>query len=134
MSNVTRLSALKRGLKHRCPHCGEGRMYRSYLKVVETCDACGHELGRYRADDGPAYFTILLVGHLVLAPMLAVYFFWKGPLAVVLPLTLVLLAVISLSVLPRVKGFLIGLLYSLRTAGEHPPGAELAASERPTAG
>ena len=106
-------------------------MYRAYLKVVDECAVCGHELGQYRADDGPAYFTILLVGHLVLAPMLAVYFFWKGPLEVVLPLTLVLLAVVTLSLLPRVKGFLIGLLYSLKTTGEHPPGGELAASEDP---
>jgi uncharacterized protein (DUF983 family) len=134
MLPVSRAAALKRGLRHRCPHCGEGRLYRAYLKVVDACAACGHELGQYRADDGPAYFTILLVGHLVVAPMLAVYFFWNGPLAVVLPLMLVLLAVITLSVLPRVKGFLVGLLYSLGTTGEHPPGGELAASEGPTAG
>ena len=129
MSPVSRLSAMKRGLMHRCPHCGEGRLYRAYLKVADACPACGHELGQYRADDGPAYFTILLVGHLVVAPMLAIYFVWKGPLAVMLPLTLVLLAVISLSLLPRVKGFLVALLYSLGTTGEHPPGDELDAAD-----
>jgi uncharacterized protein (DUF983 family) len=123
---------MKRGLMHRCPHCGEGRLYRAYLKVADACPACGHELGQYRADDGPAYFTILLVGHLVVAPMLAVYFFWKGPIAVILPLTLVLLAVITLSVLPRVKGAFLGLLYSLGMRAEPVPGAELSASD-PTA-
>lgn len=130
MSQVSRLTAMTRGLKHRCPHCGEGRLYRAYLKVADACPACGHALGEYRADDGPAYFTILLVGHLVVAPMLAIYFFWQGPIAVILPVTLILLAVITLSVLPRVKGAFVGLLYSLGLSGEHaPPGDELAASE-----
>src|SRR5690242_4563380 len=58
MRHVTRVLALRRGLRHRCPNCGEGRLYRAYLKVVDSCVACGHELGQYRADDGPAYFTI----------------------------------------------------------------------------
>jgi uncharacterized protein (DUF983 family) len=129
MTRVSRPTALMRGLKHRCPNCGEGPLYRAYLKVVDACPACGHELGQYRADDGPAYFTILLVGHLVVAPMLAIYFFWKGPIAVILPLTLVLLAVITLSVLPRVKGVLVGLLYSLGATGDHAPGAELDAAD-----
>ncbi len=114
---------------HRCPNCGKGRLYRAYLKVVDTCSECGHELGEYRSDDGPAYFTILLVGHLVVAPMLILSFIWKAPLTVVLPLVLVALALITLSVLPRVKGVLVGLLYSLGTTGEHAPGSELAASE-----
>jgi uncharacterized protein (DUF983 family) len=129
MPTDSRLTALKRGFRHRCPNCGEGPLYSAYLKVVDACSGCGAPLGQYRADDGPAYFTILLVGHLVVAPMLAVYFFWRAPVAVVLPLALVVLAVITLVILPRVKGVLVALLYSLGTTGEHPPGSELTASE-----
>ena len=125
----SRLAAMKRGLAHRCPSCGEGALYRKYLKVVDACGVCGHELIKYRADDGPAYFTILLVGHLVIAPMLFVQWIWKAPVWLVLPLTLVPLAAITLLLLPRVKGVLIGLLYSLGTTGEHAPGSELNASE-----
>ena len=129
MPPVSKLAAMKRGLAHRCPSCGEGRLYRKYLKVVDACDACGHELGQYRADDGPAYFTILLVGHLVIAPMLFLQWIWKAPIWMVLPLTLIPLTGITLWTLPRVKGALIGLLYALGTTGEHAPGAELEASE-----
>ncbi len=118
-----------RGLKHRCPHCGEGRLYRAFLKVVDNCAVCGQPLGHYRADDGPAYFTILLVGHLVVAPMLILSFIWRAPVIVILPLVLVALTLITLSVLPRVKGVLVALHYSLGTTGEHEPGGELAASE-----
>ena len=125
----SRFTAIKRGIRHRCPNCGEGALYRKYLKVVDDCASCGHPLGRYRADDGPAYFTILLVGHLVIAPMLFLQWIWKAPIWLVLPLTLVPLAAITLWTLPRVKGALIGLLYSLGTTGEHAPGSELDASE-----
>ena len=125
----SRLAAMKRGFAHRCPSCGEGALYRKYLKVVDACGVCGHELIKYRADDGPAYFTILLVGHLVIAPMLFVQWIWKAPVWLVLPLTLVPLAAVTLLLLPRVKGVLIGLLYSLGTTGVHAPGSELDASE-----
>lgn len=122
-------SAMWRGFLGRCPSCGEGKLFRAYLKVVDTCAVCGHELGEYRADDGPAYFTILLVGHLVVAPLLFIPFIWQGPIAIVLPLTLIPVAAITLALLPRVKGAFVGLLFALKTKGEHPPGSELAASD-----
>jgi len=126
----SRWVAIMRGLRHRCPNCREGRLYRAYLKVVDRCEVCGHDLGAYRADDGPAYFTILLVGHLVIAPMLFLQWMWRAPIWLVLPSTLIPLAVITLLALPRVKGALVGLLYSLGTTGEHAPGSELQASEQ----
>ena len=129
MSEPSRLAAITRGLSHHCPNCGEGPLYRAYLKVVDECRSCGHRLGEYRADDGPAYFTILLVGHLVIAPMLFLQWIWRAPIWLVLPLTLVPLATVTLLALPRVKGALVGLLYSLKTTGEHAPGSELDASE-----
>jgi uncharacterized protein (DUF983 family) len=105
---------MKRGLFQRCPNCGQGRLYRAYLKVEPTCEACGHDLSQYRADDGPAYFTILLVGHLVVAPMFFFPFMWEAPPLIVVPVALVLLTSLILLALPRVKGAFIGLLWSNR--------------------
>ncbi len=51
---------LKRALCGRCPQCGMGKLYKSYLKQVDACSACGEELGSIRADDGPAWVTILI--------------------------------------------------------------------------
>ena len=129
MPEPSRFAAITRGIAHHCPNCGEGPLYRAYLKVVDECGSCGHRLGDYRADDGPAYFTILLVGHLVIAPMLFLQWIWRAPIWLVVPLTLIPLATITLLILPRVKGALVGLLYSLKTTGEHAPGSELDASE-----
>jgi uncharacterized protein (DUF983 family) len=105
-------TAMLRGLRGQCPHCGEGKLFYRYLKVSPQCPACGHELDRYPADDGPAYFTILLVGHLVIAPVLLFAFIRSAPLAVLLPATLIPLLVLTLVLLPRIKGAVLGLLYA----------------------
>lgn len=108
------LTGLKRGLLHRCPNCGDGRLYMRYLKVDPECEACGHELGAYPADDGPAYFTILLIGHLFVAPLLFFPWVWEAPPMLVAPLTLTPLAILTLLLLPRVKGGVIGALWAIR--------------------
>jgi len=108
MSSNKMLCALGRGLRGRCPECGEGRLFRRYLKVQEVCQSCGHENGRYPADDAPPYFTILIVGHLVVAPMLLFPFIWQWPAWMVLALTLPTLFVLTLLILPMVKGAVIG--------------------------
>jgi uncharacterized protein (DUF983 family) len=108
------LTGLWRGVKGRCPNCGQGGLFRKYLKVQTICETCGHDNGQYPADDAPAYFTILLVGHVIVAPMLIFKFILVWPVAWVLGLTLPALAVASLVVLPRVKGAVIGVQWALK--------------------
>jgi uncharacterized protein (DUF983 family) len=114
---------LKRGLQHRCPACGEGRLYARYLKVEPHCEACAHPLGDYRADDGPAYLTILIVGHLIVAPLLLFPFVWEWTPWAVLPLTLIPLAAAVLLLLPRIKGAWVGLLWATRAGGRDAEGS-----------
>ncbi len=106
--------SIGRGLAHRCPHCGKGALFGRYLKVRPACEACGHELAIYPADDGPAYLTILLVGHLVIAPMLIFPVVWDSDPRIVLPIGLVALTTITLAALPRLKGGWLGLMYALQ--------------------
>jgi uncharacterized protein (DUF983 family) len=108
------LQSLWRGARERCPDCGQGSIFYRYLKVSPACPRCGHDLDQYPSDDGPAYFTILLMGHVVVLPLLLFDFIWRAPVAVVAPLVLVILATATLLALPRVKGAVIGLLYALR--------------------
>ena len=109
-----------RGLAQRCPACGKGRIFGRYLKVQPHCEACGHELARYPADDGPAYLTILLVGHLIVGPLLFFPIVWESSPLYSLPIILGSLTVITLLALPRIKGGWIGLMYALQvTDREH---------------
>jgi uncharacterized protein (DUF983 family) len=102
-----------RGVKHRCPQCGKGQLFRKYLKVNARCEVCELDIARYPADDGPAYLTILLVGHLIVAPMFFFPIVWESSALYSLPIILGSLAVVTLLVLPRVKGGWIGLMYAL---------------------
>ena len=60
--------AMRRGWRRKCPKCGAGPLFSGFLKVEPTCTNCGQDLSGHRADDGPAYLTILIVGHLM-APL-----------------------------------------------------------------
>src|SRR5438552_675639 len=53
--------AVGRGLLGRCPNCGKGAMFRAYLSVNPRCPACGEDLSVQRADDAPAFVTLLVV-------------------------------------------------------------------------
>jgi uncharacterized protein (DUF983 family) len=105
--------SVARGLRGQCPACGHGRVFRRYLKVCETCEDCHLELARYPADDGPAYLTILLVGHMIIAPLLFFPIVWRSPAVYSVPVALVTLTAVTLLALPLVKGGWIGLMYAL---------------------
>ena len=100
--------AVLRGLTHRCPACGEGHLFRRYLKVNDSCPDCGEALHHHRADDGPAYLTILIVGHIMGFSLHGLFGYMRDtPLMLALVLCAVA-TVLSLLVLPRMKGLLIG--------------------------
>jgi uncharacterized protein (DUF983 family) len=109
--------ALVRGLLCRCPNCGEGKMFRAYLKVADHCTACGEELRHHRADDAPAYVVIVLLGHILVSLVVAVetHFEWSYLMHAIVwpPLTLAL----TLALLPPVKGAIVAMQWALRMHG-----------------
>lgn len=109
--------AMLRGFGLRCPNCGKGRLFRKFLKVADWCPTCGETLHHQRADDAPAYFTIAVIGHVVIGGVLWLERAYAPAtwvhLAIWLPMTLIG----SLWLLPRVKGTLIGLQWALRMHG-----------------
>jgi uncharacterized protein (DUF983 family) len=109
--------ALLRGWRLRCPNCGAGPLMRSYLKVRDTCPVCGEALHHHRADDGPAYVTILIVGHLLAPILLFTYTRWRPePLVMAVGFTIGTVA-LSLYLLPRLKGALVALQWANRMHG-----------------
>jgi uncharacterized protein (DUF983 family) len=113
-----RWQSFKRGLSGRCPACGEGHIFRKYLKVAESCTSCGEELRHHRADDAPPYFTILIVGHIVGTLLLIGEERWPDlPMWMPIVAGLALAVAMSLWLLPIVKGALIGWQWALRMHG-----------------
>ena len=109
--------AMARGFRQRCPKCGKGALFHSYLKVSDTCGVCGEELHHQRADDAPPYFTILIVGHFVVGGLLAMEKALVPPIWVHMVVWLPLTLLSSLWLLPRVKGALVGLQWALYMHG-----------------
>ena len=57
----SRRTAMWRGLRGQCPQCGTKTLFRKYLKISDTCNACGLALSGHQADDAPPYFTIFFL-------------------------------------------------------------------------
>jgi uncharacterized protein (DUF983 family) len=110
-------TAMLRGLRGRCPNCGKGRLFGAFLKVADQCPVCGETLHHHRADDAPAYFVILIVGHFVVPWSLAVEIAYAPPLwlhfSIWLPLTLIM----SLALLQPIKGAIVAWQWAQRMHG-----------------
>ena len=109
--------AVLNGFRLRCPACGVGRLFGRYLKVNASCPACGEALHHHRADDAPPYFTILIVGHVVVGAILPVERAFMPPLWLHAVLWVPLALLMSLGLLPRIKGAIVGLQWALRMHG-----------------
>ncbi|MGZ5921862.1 MAG: DUF983 domain-containing protein [Rhizomicrobium sp.] len=109
--------AIWRGALRRCPRCGRGVLFKSYLKQVDACAACREEYAHIRADDAPPWLTILIVGHIVVPLIFVVnsWFFWPNWL--VMLVWPIVTAALALAVLPRAKGIFIAIIWATRAPG-----------------
>mgnify|MGYP002655419699 CR=1 FL=1 len=109
--------AIRRGWRGKCPSCGTGPMLRGYLTVRDSCPACGTDLHHQRADDGPAYLTILIVGHLMAPLLMFVFTTWRPEPATLIAIFSLFTVVAPLYLLPRIKGAMVGLQWAKRMHG-----------------
>jgi uncharacterized protein (DUF983 family) len=110
--------SIMRGIARRCASCGEGAVLAGYLKPVEECAHCGEDFRNIRADDGPAWITILVLGHIIVPLMI---YLGRDDTVPVWAAT-ILLSVIMLVgvwfVLPRAKGMFIALIWATGATGK----------------
>jgi uncharacterized protein (DUF983 family) len=109
--------ALLRGFVCRCPNCGKGALFGRYLKPVAHCSVCGEDYTHQRADDAPPYFTMVIVGHLLVPLMLAVQFSTNFSVLTYMLLWIPFTGLATLALLQPVKGAIIGWQWALRMHG-----------------
>ena len=109
--------ALRRGLSGVCPHCGEGRLFSSYLKVTPNCATCGEDLSHQRADDLPAYIVLFIVGHIVVGLLMTVETYFEWPIWLQIVIWPLLTLILSLSLLQPIKGAVVALQWAARMHG-----------------
>jgi uncharacterized protein (DUF983 family) len=110
-------NAMWNGFRCKCPKCGEGKLFSSFLKVVPACEHCGEEFHHHRADDLPAYLVVLVVGHIMVGAVMGftevtTLSTWQI-LAIWGPMTVIM----AVGLLRPIKGAVVGLQWALYMHG-----------------
>lgn len=108
------LSTIWRGARLCCPACGRRTLFRAYLKLNESCAACGADFSRSETADVAPYVTIMLIGVIGMPPILALALNAGAYSELLLWPALACAAGLALVLLPRVKGVLAALLWRAR--------------------
>jgi uncharacterized protein (DUF983 family) len=106
---MSKLEFMKRGFNKKCPKCAKSPIFIKYIKTYNKCKNCGLKLSDYKSDDGPAYVTIFIVGHILIPTILLVEKFFSPSLIIQMIFWPLLTILTSLWLLPRVKGAFIGI-------------------------
>lgn len=117
-ARINFLDAIKRGFSQRCPQCNGSALYGRYLKTRPTCDACGAAVGEIRTDDIAPYFTIMIVGHIIVPMVLWTEQFAAPPMWVHWLIWPPMTAFGVFWFLPRVKGAVLGWMLWLGMRGD----------------
>ena len=110
-------NAMWNGFRGKCPKCGEGKLFSSFVKTVDRCEHCGEEMHHHRADDLPAYLVVLVVGHIMVGAVMGFIEVtslstWQI-LAIWGPMTVIM----AVGLLRPVKGAVVGLQWALYMHG-----------------
>jgi uncharacterized protein (DUF983 family) len=105
-----------RGLRGRCPRCGEGRLFQGFLALRSACEKCGLDYSFADAGDGPAVFVILFGGFVVVFAALMTEVVYQPPYWMHAALWLPLILIVTLAPLRLIKGLLIALQYYHKAA------------------
>lgn len=108
------VSPISAGLGCRCPKCGEGPVFKSYLGFAPACSACGADFGMADAGDGPAFFVMFLVGIIVTPPVLVVQILFDPPAWVHLVIWIPVIVLLSALLLRPFKSLLFALQWKNR--------------------
>ena len=110
---VSLTTALWRGFTGRCPNCGEGKLFRRFLKVADHCAVCGEDFTPQRADDFPAYLVIVVIGHITIPAVLVVEEALAPPMWLQYLIWLPFIALSALALLQPTKGAVVALQWQL---------------------
>ncbi len=109
---------LSRGLRGRCPRCGEAPLFSGFLKVTDRCATCGLGFAGHDAADGPAVLVMFLVGAVVMGGALVVEMRYAPPLWVHAVAWIPLATALCLGLLQPLKGATVALQYRFRSVEE----------------
>jgi uncharacterized protein (DUF983 family) len=115
MNNISSTwTLLLRVASKRCPHCGQGLLFKSYLTRCDKCDVCHEEFDGLDPEDGPAWLTIAVTAHIII-PLLIILennaqlSYWAEGLILIIATI-----VSTLLILPISKGVFIAAMWLMK--------------------
>lgn len=103
-------------IKLKCPNCGKEKLFARYQKQIQQCSTCHTEWGHIRADDGPTWLTLMVVGHIVFPTALALEFSSLSTW-IARPAWIMLLFTLTLAFLPVAKALFIAMIWRNNAPG-----------------
>lgn len=104
------------GLGGKCPRCGTGHLFGSFIGLAPRCDVCGLDFDFADAGDGPAVFVSFAAGLVVVGLALVIDVLYEPPIWVHLLISLPLVLILCLGLLRPLKGLLVALQYRNKAA------------------
>jgi uncharacterized protein (DUF983 family) len=95
------------GWRGLCPRCGQGRMFKSWLKIQDRCDCCGLDYRFAAPDDGPAFFSLCIIALPLIFIVVWLEVAYNPPAWVHLVTSLPLMVLGTLLPLRPIKGWLV---------------------------
>ncbi len=111
MSYYPPLSPYVAGLKGKCPRCGQGALFKSFLGLKDQCAVCRLDFSKAEAGDGPAVFIILIVGFVAVVVAFIARFVWYAPIATAFGVSATVAIALSLALLRPFKATLVALQF-----------------------
>lgn len=110
-----RSDAIRLALKGLCPDCGQGKLFKGRVALVDTCENCGLDLTRYSAGDGPATLLIFVYGALIVPLAFVFESYVEPPLWVHAVLWGGVMLAATLLSLRMIKAILVALQFRFQT-------------------
>lgn len=110
-SGYPEVEPFQAGLRGRCPRCGQGKLFKGFLSLEESCSSCGLDFDFADSGDGPAVFVMFIVGFIVVALVFWVEFSFRPPIWLHIVIWFPLTVLLAAGSLRPLKGAMIALQY-----------------------
>lgn len=111
MSAFPPVSPFAAGIGGKCPRCGRGALFKSYIGLNERCAHCGLDFSGADSGDGPAVFVMFIVGFIAVAVAFVARFVFFAPILTAFLLSAGVAIALSLVLLRPFKATLIALQF-----------------------
>ena len=91
----------------RCPVCGKGKLFKSYLKVAKSCANCGEDFSRANPGDGPVVVVIMIAGLVACSGLFVSFMSWNWSPELLLMVWPGVGVLVGLILMPVLKGMMI---------------------------